>query len=301
MVPEGNRDQWIEIRAWSKENSINPKEEEAAAGSGVSSSNPPGSSRALPEAGRHQRQNQAGIPKHAPAGISVLGPDNIPVDQFSWDHKGPVRQERQRGADGLLPIRLHQSNRSRTQIPFLCSEGRLTMPSNKGGWIVSKTALGSQSTKSKKKSTHTQPCLGEQLPLFFQELEQNDANGNLITICAVKVVFMTFLRVGSLTPMRWSEVDEERGVWVVPADRMKNGKEHLVPLTNPLKDVLSTLGRINGAEEFVFASPRSRGTGYLNPPRSTSTSSEWDTGTSDSTWFASDCSDCWTGCFGVLV
>ena len=46
---------------------------------------------------------------------------------------------------------------------------------------------------------------------------------------------------------------------------MKSGQDHLVPLTDPLKEVLDSLRKVNGGEEFVFASPRSRSTPYLNP------------------------------------
>jgi hypothetical protein len=81
----------------------------------------------------------------------------------------------------------------------------------------------------------------EQLPAFFQALEQNKANGSHITICAVKVLFMTFLRVGSMTPMRWSELDYDQDLWIIPAERMKSGKEHVVPLTDPLKELRAPL------------------------------------------------------------
>ncbi len=76
---------------------------------------------------------------------------------------------------------------------------------------------------------------------------------------------MTFLRVGSLVPMRWQELDESKDLWVIPGERMKTGHDHVVPLTDPLKDLLDSLRKISGDEEFVFASPWSRGTPYINP------------------------------------
>ena len=76
---------------------------------------------------------------------------------------------------------------------------------------------------------------------------------------------MTFLRVGSLVPLRWEELDYEQDLWTIPANRMKSGKDHVVPLTDPLKEILESLRRINGASEYVFSSPRSRGSGHLNP------------------------------------
>ena len=76
---------------------------------------------------------------------------------------------------------------------------------------------------------------------------------------------MTFLRVSSLAPMRWEEWDQEQNLWRIPAERMKSGVEHLVPLTDPLLEVLEQMRRVNGDGEFVFHSPRSRTFAYINP------------------------------------
>jgi integrase len=46
---------------------------------------------------------------------------------------------------------------------------------------------------------------------------------------------------------------------------MKSGKEHVVPLTDPLKKLLESLRKIYGDAEFVFPSPRGRVDAHLNP------------------------------------
>lgn len=59
------------------------------------------------------------------------------------------------------------------------------------------------------------------------------------------------VRDGRVHGMRWEEIDREAKVWTVPADRMKAGKAHRVPLTSralAILDEVETLGR--GA--FVF-------------------------------------------------
>ena len=62
--------------------------------------------------------------------------------------------------------------------------------------------------------------------------------------------------------MRWDEVDSERNLWLVPASRMKTWddgeKNHLVPLTAPIKDLLREMEKLNGGTDFVFASPRTQ-------------------------------------------
>ena len=134
------------------------------------------------------------------------------------------------------------------------------MPLIKGGCPVIRTQHWEPRAPSRGTNPRPHPTLRwEQLPQFFQELEQNDANGSLVTLCAVKVLFMTFLRVGSLVPMRWEELDYQQDLWTIPAARMKSGRDHVVPLTDPLKEVIETLRRVNGGGEYAFTSPRSRG------------------------------------------
>jgi integrase len=49
----------------------------------------------------------------------------------------------------------------------------------------------------------------------------------------------------------WSEIDLEEKLWVIPPSRMKNGKEHRVPLTDPMLDLLRALPREDGSP-FLF-------------------------------------------------
>jgi integrase len=44
--------------------------------------------------------------------------------------------------------------------------------------------------------------------------------------------------------MRWSEVDARSGLWTLPAERVKNGKKHEVPLGRAATDILVRLPRI---------------------------------------------------------
>ena len=80
----------------------------------------------------------------------------------------------------------------------------------------------------------------------------------MVILLAVKILVMTFLRVGSLTPAKWEEFDFKKEIWTIPADRMKTGKIHKVPLTEPIKDVLNRLHTFTGDTDYVFFSPRGR-------------------------------------------
>jgi len=263
------REEWDRIRAWSKQTGLDPRELkrqeqkatiqqhtgptlEQAAESFLGHSD----TRERTKAGyRNMLWNQV---------LPVLG-GSTPVEHFSWDYKHPGGKN---GRQVVLDLKVDIERRAPVHAENVLMVLRQVFDhAIDQGWMSrdQNPALGTKGTKSKHKPTPHPTLRWEQLPEFFQALEQNQANGSHITICAVKVLFMTFLRVGSMTPMRWSELDYDQDLWIIPAERMKSGKEHVVPLTAPLNELLESIRKIYGDEEFVFPSPRSRGGAYLNP------------------------------------
>ncbi|UEM03098.1 integrase arm-type DNA-binding domain-containing protein [Skermanella rosea] len=53
------------------------------------------------------------------------------------------------------------------------------------------------------------------------------------TARALEFLILTAGRTGEVIGARWSEIDLAEGVWIVPASRMKAGREHRVPLSAP--------------------------------------------------------------------
>ena len=76
-----------------------------------------------------------------------------------------------------------------------------------------------------------------------------------ITRLGLQLLALTFVRVGELRGMRWTEVIEDGAVWVVPAARMKLRLPHVVPLSAQARAVLAQLELITGSAEHVFESP----------------------------------------------
>ena len=50
---------------------------------------------------------------------------------------------------------------------------------------------------------------------------------------------------------RWSEIDLDARLWTVPADRMKGGREHRVPLSDRAVAILTAMLALQSSE-FVF-------------------------------------------------
>jgi integrase len=66
---------------------------------------------------------------------------------------------------------------------------------------------------------------------------------------AVEFGILTAARSGEIRGARWDEIDMDTAIWTVPAERMKAGREHRVPLSTTAMDLLKTMPRV---ENLVF-------------------------------------------------
>ena len=69
---------------------------------------------------------------------------------------------------------------------------------------------------------------------------------------ALEFTILTAARVGEVLGARWQEIDLVERVWTVPAERMKAGREHRVPLSEA---AIATLGPEGAPNAFIFARP----------------------------------------------
>ena len=57
--------------------------------------------------------------------------------------------------------------------------------------------------------------------------------------------------------MEWAEVSVERGEWVIPGQKMKMKREHIVPLSKQALEILEEIRPFTGAGRYVFPTPTS--------------------------------------------
>jgi integrase len=82
---------------------------------------------------------------------------------------------------------------------------------------------------------------------FIEKLRKREATAAL----ALELCILTAARSGEILRMQWSEIDFDKQVWTVPANRMKAGREHRVPLSPRAVAILRQLEELK-AGEFVF-------------------------------------------------
>ena len=72
------------------------------------------------------------------------------------------------------------------------------------------------------------------------------------TKLALEFLILTAARSAEVRNASWSEVDLESAIWIVPKDRMKNGREHKVPLSRRAVEILEEARKYRDYSAFVF-------------------------------------------------
>jgi len=90
-----------------------------------------------------------------------------------------------------------------------------------------------------------------EMPKFMARLKEDEA----IAAKALQFCILTAARTGEVLCSRWCEIDLASKVWTLPADRVKAGREHRVPLSNPARKIIEGLKLVQ-TSEFIFPSPR---------------------------------------------
>ena len=139
-----------------------------------------------------------------------------------------------------------------------------------------------QNPASKKPNTE---CIGytpesnptidwKDVPELFNSLKTNSPNSSKLTQLAVKFYLMSCIRVGAIVRLEWDWFDESENLWIIPAstsglkNKLKNsGKDydHLIPVTQEMRQVMDELRTFTGFQEYVFYSPEGKKYPHLNP------------------------------------
>jgi integrase len=89
----------------------------------------------------------------------------------------------------------------------------------------------------------------QEIGSFMAELRQREGTAAR----AVEFAILTAGRSGEIRGARWNEFDLTAAVWTVPAERMKAGREHRVPLSTAALTLLKALPDVG---DFVFPGQR---------------------------------------------
>ncbi|HBH26620.1 MAG TPA: integrase [Rhodospirillaceae bacterium] len=81
------------------------------------------------------------------------------------------------------------------------------------------------------KTCHLAALNIKDIPEFLQNLDRNAARLYPQTRRGIRLLMLTAVRTTELIRATWDEIDLENAVWEIPAERMKMGAPHIVPLS----------------------------------------------------------------------
>jgi integrase len=91
---------------------------------------------------------------------------------------------------------------------------------------------------------------------LLRAIEGYDGYG--LTKIALQIAPHVFVRPGELRHGEWQEVDFEKAVWILPAEKMKMRKAHHVPLSRQALALFRELYGLTGPDGFILPSVRTR-------------------------------------------
>ncbi|WP_066273116.1 tyrosine-type recombinase/integrase [Hydrogenophaga palleronii] len=100
-----------------------------------------------------------------------------------------------------------------------------------------------------KKVKHHRALPIDEMSTFMKELRLREG----MAARALEFTILTAARSGEARGACWSEMDLDAGIWTVPAERMKAGKEHRVPLSAAALQLLKALPRLEKGEQIFYA------------------------------------------------
>lgn len=92
------------------------------------------------------------------------------------------------------------------------------------------------------------------VPAFIENLRGRPATSAL----ALEFTILTAARSGEVRGATWREIDLTKALWTVPAERMKAGREHRVPLSKRAVEILTDLAVLAGddLDAVLFPGPK---------------------------------------------
>lgn len=88
---------------------------------------------------------------------------------------------------------------------------------------------------------------------FPQLLRDIDGyQGSPFTTYALQLMALTFTRTSELIEAEWREIDLDKAEWLIPAERMKMRRPHLVPLSAQAVAVFREAAKLSGDRRYVF-------------------------------------------------
>jgi integrase len=93
----------------------------------------------------------------------------------------------------------------------------------------------------------------KEVPIFIKSLRSINAEG--IAPLAFEFLILTATRTSEVLNATWDEINLEDKTWTIPDSRMKNKREHRIPLQPRLIEILEEARKLSGGSLYIFPNP----------------------------------------------
>ena len=101
---------------------------------------------------------------------------------------------------------------------------------------------------------HRSALSEKDLPAFLRDLGRFD--GEPQTALALRLTIHTALRTNEIRFGKWHEIDGD--LWRIPAERMKMGRDHIIPLSKQVLEILDKLKTLSNGSEWVVTTAKGK-------------------------------------------
>ncbi len=186
--------------------------------------------------------------KHAQQWVNTLATHavslrDIPVDQIERDNVLAVLRP-------LWQSKNETASRLRGRIEVILDAAKaegLRQGENPAAWKGN--LKFSLPARQKLQRGHHAAMPYQSVPKFIDELRRRGA----VAGRGLEFLILTAARSNEVIGCRWTEIDKVKAVWTVPAERMKAGREHRVPLSIHALSILEQMEPLRkGSDSVVF-------------------------------------------------
>lgn len=186
-------------------------------------------------------------------GLDVARVDRPAVLRVLEQHVGALRG---RPAGKFWLVRTTTADRVRNRIElvlnFATARGHRPQGENPAAWSVLQHVLARPNKISPKEHHAALPYAD--LPALMGELRKHEG----VSVQALAFLILTATRAGETLGATWDEIDLASKVWTIPAQRMKGGREHRVPLSDAAVELLQSAYRENGNPHVFIGTNKPR-------------------------------------------
>ncbi len=124
------------------------------------------------------------------------------------------------------------------------------------GIVENNVAAGTSKAFGVPKKKNFRALSPDKLPDLVKALHSDKLG--LVTRMVALWQLLTLSRPGEAVQTQWSEIDEEKKIWTIPAEKMKKRRKHVVPLSVQALNVLDIMRDVR-SDDYVFPGQGGRG------------------------------------------